>query len=138
MIVFWNSNLGLSRSLRSKDDRGGISKKWQQTLPNLPWGNINKNKKKVINALVSNRVDMVRTNHNKDLILWRHMPMGQFHAHIFSIPLTSNYFWASEVFKNEGVLKVNYFHSPIHLANELWNFGSVSIRKLIWIPDNMI
>ena len=51
------------------------------------------------------RVDMVRTNHDKALTLWRHMPMGQLRANIFLMWLTSTYFWASEV----GVLKVDYF-----------------------------
>ena len=51
------------------------------------------------------RVDMVVTNHDKVLTLLRHMPMGQFHANIFLIRLTSTYFWASEV----GVLKDDYF-----------------------------
>ena len=48
------------------------------------------------------RVDMVGTNHNKVLTQWRHMPMGQFRANIFLIPITSTYFWASEVFKNRS------------------------------------
>ena len=47
------------------------------------------------------RVDMVGTNHDKVLTQWRHMPMGQFHANIFLIQITSTYFWASEVFKNQ-------------------------------------
>ena len=47
------------------------------------------------------RVDMVGTNHNKVLTQWRHMPMGQFWANIFLIRITSTYFWASEVFKNQ-------------------------------------
>ena len=51
------------------------------------------------------RVDMVGTNRDKVLTLWRHMPMGQFHAKIFLIQLTSTYFWASEV----GEVKVDYF-----------------------------
>ena len=58
--------------------------------------------------------------------------MGQLRANIFLIRITSTYFWASEV------LKVNYFYLPIHLANELWNFGIISIQKLICIPDNKI
>jgi hypothetical protein len=30
-----------------------------------------------------------------------YMPMGQFRANIFLILITSTYFWASEVFKNQ-------------------------------------
>ena len=47
------------------------------------------------------RVDMVGTNHDKVLTQWRHMPLGQFCANIFLIQITSTYFWASEVFKNQ-------------------------------------
>ena len=64
------------------------------------------------------RVDMVGTNHNKVLTLWRHMPMGQFRVNIFLIQLTSTYFWASEV----GVLKVDYF-----------DFFMKKIEKIVWI-----
>ena len=46
-------------------------------------------------------VDMVGTNHDKVLTQWRHMPMGQFRANIFLMRITSTYFWASEVFKNQ-------------------------------------
>ena len=64
------------------------------------------------------RVDMVGTIHNKVLTQWRHMPMGQFHANIFLIRVTSTYFWASEV----GTLKVVYF-----------DFFMKKIEKLVWI-----
>ena len=64
------------------------------------------------------RLDMVGTNHDKVLILCRHMPMGQFRANIFLIRLTSTYFRASEV----GVLKVDYF-----------DFFMKKIEKLVWI-----
>ena len=47
------------------------------------------------------RVDMVGTNHNKVLTQWRHMPMGKCRAKFFLIRITSTYFWASEVFKNQ-------------------------------------
>ena len=47
------------------------------------------------------RVDMVGTNHDKVLTQWKHMPMGQFRANISLIRITSNYFWALEVFKNQ-------------------------------------
>ena len=53
-------------------------------------------------AQLSIRVDMVGTNRDEVLTLWRHMPMGQFCANIFLIQLTSTYFWASEVFKNQS------------------------------------
>ena len=52
-------------------------------------------------SYIHTRVDMVGTNHNKVLTQWRHMPMGQFRANIFLIQITSTYFWASEVFKNQ-------------------------------------
>ena len=50
------------------------------------------------------RVDMVVMIHNDLLTHWRHIPMGQFLANIFLIPITSNYFWASEFFKNQSQL----------------------------------
>jgi hypothetical protein len=37
------------------------------------------------------RVDMVGTNHDEVLTLWRHMPMGQFRLNISLIRLTSTY-----------------------------------------------
>ena len=58
------------------------------------------------------RVDMVGTNHDKVLTQWRHMPMGQFHANIFLIRITSTYFWASEVFKNQS-FKSQLFSSSL-------------------------
>ena len=45
---------------------------------------------------------MLGTIHVNLLIQWRHIPMGQFHANIFLIQTTSNYLWASEVFKNQS------------------------------------
>ena len=57
--------------------------------------------------------------------------MGQFRANIFLIRITSTYFWASEVFRNQS-FKSQLFsssHSPSHegqyrdLAYELLNFG---------------
>ena len=47
------------------------------------------------------RVDMVGMIHDDLLTQWRHIPMGQFSANIFLIQTTSNYLWASEVFKNQ-------------------------------------
>ena len=48
------------------------------------------------------RVDMVVTIHDNLLTQQRHIPMGQFRANIFLIPTTSNYLWASKVFKNQS------------------------------------
>ena len=52
------------------------------------------------NSRLNVRVDMVGTIHDDLLTQWRHIPMGQFRANIFLIRTTSNYLWASEVFKN--------------------------------------
>ena len=75
------------------------------------------------------RVDMVGTNHNKVLTLWRHMPMGQFCANIFLIQLTSTYFWASEVFKNQS-FKSQLFSSSQkkYLKLKSWlNFNAIIV-----------
>ena len=56
---------------------------------------------------------MVGTVYDDLLTQLRHIPLGQFRVIIFLIRITFNYLWASVV------LKVNYFHLPIHLANEL-------------------
>ena len=69
-------------------------------------------------------VDMVGMFHDDLLAQWRHIPMCQFRTNIFLIRTTSNYLWAR-------VLKVNYFHLPIHVANELWNFGSMYFNAKI-------
>ena len=59
------------------------------------------------------RVDMVGMIRDDLLTQWRHIPIGQFRANIF---------WYKLLPTNYGpqkFLKVNYFHLPIHLANEL-------------------
>ena len=71
------------------------------------------------------RVDMVVTNHNKVLTQWRHMPMGQFRANIFLIRITSTYFWASEVFKNQRFqswqfCSFNIFGTKIEISGINW------------------
>ena len=87
------------------------------------------------------RVDMVGTNHDELLTqLSKAYTNGSIWRQYF---FDRNYFQVSttygpQKFSKIRVLKVNYFHLPIHLANELWNLGSISIQKLICIPDNMI
>ena len=46
------------------------------------------------------RVANVVADHDDLLTQWRPIKMSKFRANIFLIPTTSNYFWASEVFKN--------------------------------------
>ena len=60
------------------------------------------------------RVDMVVVIHNDLLIQWRHIPMCQFSfcSNIVLISITLNYF------AKIRVLKVIYFHLPIHPINE--------------------
>ena len=81
---------------------------------------------------VATRVDMVGTNHDKVLTLWRHMPMGQFRANIFLIRLTSTYFWASEVFKNQS-FKSQLFSSPLKKNASNWNHGLILMLLLFFI-----
>ena len=38
-------------------------------------------------------------------------------------------------FSKIRVLKINYFHPPIHPTNEYWNFGIISMRKMICSSD---
>ena len=64
------------------------------------------------------RVDMVGTIHDDLLTQLRHIPMGQFRANIFLIQTTSNYLWASEVFKNQS-FKSQLFSSSLSPMNEL-------------------
>ena len=52
-------------------------------------------------------------NHNELLTQWRLI------LPIFLIWITSNYLWASEVFKNQS-LKVTYFHPPIHQNRDVF------------------
>ena len=63
------------------------------------------------------RVAKVVAIHNDLLTQWRPIKMSKFHANIFLIRTTSNYFWASEVSKNQ-VFKSHFFHLPMHLPNE--------------------
>ena len=62
------------------------------------------------NRYLKVRVDRVGTIHNDLLTQWRHIPMGQFCANILLIRITSNYLWASEVFKNLS-FKSQFFSS---------------------------
>ena len=78
------------------------------------------------------RVDMVGTNHDEVLTLWRHMPMGQFCANIFLIRLTSTYFWASEVFKNQS-FKSQLFSSSLKKNTSNWNLGLILMLLLFFI-----
>ena len=78
------------------------------------------------------RVDMVGTNHNKVLTQWRHMPMGQFCANIFLIRITSTYFWASEVFKNQS-FKSQLFSSSLKKNTSNWNLGLILMLLLFFI-----
>ena len=50
---------------------------------------------------IYNRVANVVADHDDLLIQWRPIKMSKFSANIFLIQSTSNYFWASEVFKNQ-------------------------------------
>ena len=59
-----------------------------------------RNKQNSSNTCIIIRVSMIVTIHNYLLTQWKHIPMGQFGANIFLIWTTSNYLWASEVFKN--------------------------------------
>ena len=55
--------------------------------------------------------------------------MGKFCTNIFLIRLTSTYFWASEVFKNQS-FKVNYFYllGKKYLKLKLWlNFDAIIV-----------
>ena len=38
--------------------------------------------------------------------------------------------WGPQKFSKIRDLKVNYFHPPIHLANEKRNFGTISMQKI--------
>ena len=70
------------------------------------------------------RVDMVGTNHDELLTHWRHIPMGQFRANIFSIRTTSNYLWASKVFKNQS-FRSQLFSSCLKRNTSNWNLGLI-------------
>ena len=89
--------LAIQRDKQNKMyDSGKRSKKYQeekQKKAKLP---------KNTNSNIVAQVDMVGTNHNEVLTLLRHMSMCQFCANIFLIQLTSTYFLASEVFKNQS------------------------------------
>ena len=61
---------------------------------------------------VGSRVDMVGTNPDKVLTLGRHMLMGKFRTNIFLIRLTSTYFWASAVFKNQSFKLIIFIFTP--------------------------
>ena len=51
--------------------------------------------------VVHSRVANVVADHDSLLTQWRPMKMSKFCVNIFLIRTTSNYFWASEVFKNQ-------------------------------------
>ena len=81
---------------------------------------------------VTVRVDMVATNHDKVLTLWRHMPLGQFRANIFwydLLPLTSG----PQKFSKIRVLKVNYFHLLSKKNTSNWNHGLILMLLLFFI-----
>ena len=63
-----------------------------------------------------NRVANVVADHNDLLTQWRPIKMSYFCANIFLIWTTSNYFWASEVSKNQ-VFKSQFFSSS-HASNQ--------------------
>ena len=52
-------------------------------------------------VLIFSRVANVVADHDSLLTQWRPIKMSKFRANIFLIRTTSNYFWASEVFKNQ-------------------------------------
>ena len=56
---------------------------------------------KIRSGQVCVRVANVVADHNSLLTQWRPIKMSKFRANIFLIRTTSNYFWASEVFKNQ-------------------------------------
>ena len=58
-------------------------------------------------------LDMVGTNHNEGICQWVNLAPIFFWCKL--LPLTSG----PHKFSKIRVLKVNYFHLPIHLANEL-------------------
>ena len=80
------------------------------------------------------RVDMVGTNRDKVLTLWRHMLMGKFCANIFLIRLTSTYFWASEVFKNQS-FKSRLISPSLKRNTSNWNNGLILMLLLVFIND---
>ena len=71
---------------------------------------------KIIQRLCT-RVANVVTDYDDLLTPWRPIKMSKFCPNIFLIQTTSNYFWASEVSKNQ-VFKSHFFHLPMHLTNE--------------------
>ena len=62
------------------------------------------------------RVANVVADHDDLLTQWRPIKMSKFCANIFLIQTTSNYFWASEVSKNQ-VFKSQFFSSS-HASNQ--------------------
>ena len=50
---------------------------------------------------ICTRVAIVVADHDDLLTQQRHIEMSKFHANIFLLRTTSNYFWALEVFKNQ-------------------------------------
>ena len=58
--------------------------------------------------------------------------MGQFHANIFLIPTTSNYWWTSEVFKNLS-FKSQLFWSSQRKSTHIWNTGIPFMPVLFFI-----
>ena len=79
-------------------------------------------------TIIHTRVDMVGTNHNKLLTLWRHMPMGQFRANIFwynLLPLTS----VRQKFSKIRVFKVDSFILPLFLVPKLRSVAQNEWKK---------
>ena len=58
------------------------------------------------------RVANVVADHDSLLTQWRPIKMSKFGANIFLIRTTSNYFWASEVFKNQRFKSHLFSFSP--------------------------
>ena len=78
------------------------------------------------------RVAMFGMNHNKVLTQWRHMLISQFRTNIFLMQITSTYFWASEVFKNQS-FKSQLFSSSLKKNASNWNLGLTLMLLLCFI-----
>ena len=65
---------------------------------------------------MNSRVANVVVDQDSLITQWRPIKMSKFRANIFLIETTSNYFWASEVSKNQ-VFKSQFFSSS-HASNQ--------------------
>ena len=81
---------------------------------------------------MNDRVANVVTVHDDLLTQWRPISMSKFDANIFLIRTTSNYFWASEVFKNQS-FKVTYFPSKENILD--WKHEFIFMQLLFYINN---